>query len=1221
MNIIIDLQGLQISGNRSRGIGRYCLEFTKAIIKFYPENEYTLFTNSALLDLKNDFAHELNNEKLKLNYFECPTVGDLNESFRGRFSSLWSSTFLRSYALSIIKADIILITSFFDGFRDNTVVSHEKGFRLPPIVSILYDLIPLINSDEYLNIDPEYKLFYLQKVNELSKLDALLTISKSSFMEASKYLTINDKLIFNISSACDTNKFSKYISNDKIDKKCFGKFLLYCGATDPRKNLYRLIKAYASLSLGLIFKHKLVLAGPYTEQEILLIQEWMINCGLPPEYVIFLGFVTDIELAHLYRTCHLLIFPSLHEGFGLPVLEAMNCGAPVIASNSTSLPELVGDQKFLFDPYNVKDMTSLITKSLVDDDFYQEICVNSKERLKYFSWQITAQRTIDSLKKIVQSKSLILDQNEENFLSFMDSQYQILSRNLIKSPLMKSNVKSKVKYLKSLASAIALINTQSKKIEFIRRVKSNKKINWHIEGPFDSTYSLAILNKNYALGMKKLGQDVSLFCTDGPGDYQPDPLFLKNNILVNDLFERGININDNFFICTRNLYPPRVKDVNGIVNLLHAYGWEESEFPKQFADEFNVNLQGISVMSEQVKKCLIDNGVYLPIKVTGLGVDHLRESSSGKKLKLKANKFKILHVSSCFPRKGIDILLKAFGNTFTSQDDVSLIIKTFDNPHNLIDSLLDTFKKTFIDFPDVIVIKEEYDDSQIKSLYFQSDLLVAPSRGEGFGLPIAEAMSLGIPVITTNWGGQKDFCNEKNSWLIDYEFVSSESHFSLDNSYWAEPSLNHLCYLLRKLYDLDDTLKEQKIIQAKKDIDKLKWEQVALSNLNFVKGELTTYPIRATKLGCISTWNSKCGIASYSKNLFKHITDEAIIFSPRNEELPAQHGEKVIPSWDYNSDLLSCSNLVIDSGITSLIIQFNYGFFEFNNLSEFINKIHSQNINIIIILHSTIDPDDFESKKLCLLFSAFSKCQRLIVHTINDLNRLKRIGLIDNVCLLPHPICDYSLIRDQTRKKITIPLLSSKVINISSYGFCLPNKGFKELILAANILIQDGFDIKLSIYSAIYNKQYQFVFNELVDLVGALKLKKYISLNSTYMADDETIKLLRKSDFLVFPYQFTNESSSAAVRHGLSTFRPVLVTPLPIFDDISNLVYYLDGFSPDEIAVGIKKFVLNNNNFSTENYKIDSKKIEIINQRSFSNISLRFLNMVKSLELNFIKNH
>ncbi len=190
MKILIDLQGLQRAGNRERGIGRYCLELTKALINCYPENEYILFTNSALYDLRSDFSDELYNEKLNLNYFECPIVGNINEIYLGRHSKFWFATQLRSYALSIINCDIILITSFFDGFRDNTLVSIDSEYELPPIVSIIYDLIPLIHSDQYLDSDPEFKLFYFNKIKEIKRLDGLLAISQSSFIEASEYLDI-----------------------------------------------------------------------------------------------------------------------------------------------------------------------------------------------------------------------------------------------------------------------------------------------------------------------------------------------------------------------------------------------------------------------------------------------------------------------------------------------------------------------------------------------------------------------------------------------------------------------------------------------------------------------------------------------------------------------------------------------------------------------------------------------------------------------------------------------------------------------------------------------------------------------------------------------------------------------------------------------------------------------------------------------------------------------
>ncbi len=111
------------------------------------------------------------------------------------------------------------------------------------------------------------------------------------------------------------------------------------------------------------------------------------------------------------------------------------------------------------------------------------------------------------------------------------------------------------------------------------------------------------------------------------------------------------------------------------------------------------------------------------------------------------------------------------GRAFTRRDNVILIIKTFNNPHNEIDAWLAHAQAQFAEYPKVEVIKEDMSASQLKGLYESCDVLVAPCCAEGFGLPIAEAMLSGLPAIVTNWSGQLDFVNSQNSWLVDYQFT------------------------------------------------------------------------------------------------------------------------------------------------------------------------------------------------------------------------------------------------------------------------------------------------------------------------------------------------------------------------------------------------------------------------------------------------------------------
>ena len=140
LRIVIDLQGFQRGGNRIRGIGRYSLEIVKSLIHNYSHHEYVLLANSSLFDFSNYFCEELNDNKLNVIYYEWAPVGRINEDVVHNYSKNSIAIQLRSYALTLIHADLILLTSFFDGFKDNTLIDCDESYNLPPIVSIIYDL-------------------------------------------------------------------------------------------------------------------------------------------------------------------------------------------------------------------------------------------------------------------------------------------------------------------------------------------------------------------------------------------------------------------------------------------------------------------------------------------------------------------------------------------------------------------------------------------------------------------------------------------------------------------------------------------------------------------------------------------------------------------------------------------------------------------------------------------------------------------------------------------------------------------------------------------------------------------------------------------------------------------------------------------------------------------------------------------------------------------------
>jgi len=178
-------------------------------------------------------------------------------------------------------------------------------------------------------------------------------------------------------------------------------FILSVGDLQPRKNHIGLIHAFARLVRAYPqLKHNLVLAGKPTWFAG-RICEAARESGVA-ERIQFCGFVSDSDLLQLYNACHLFVFPSFYEGFGLPALEAMACGRAVVCSNTTALPEVVDGAAIVFDPYVVDQIVRALADLLLDGELRARMERLGLQRAAHFSWQRTAQRTLEVFHEVVE---------------------------------------------------------------------------------------------------------------------------------------------------------------------------------------------------------------------------------------------------------------------------------------------------------------------------------------------------------------------------------------------------------------------------------------------------------------------------------------------------------------------------------------------------------------------------------------------------------------------------------------------------------------------------------------------------------------------------------------------------------------------------------------------------------------------------------------------------
>lgn len=263
--------------------------------------------------------------------------------------------------------------------------------------------------------------------------------------------------------------------------------------------------------------------------------------------------------------------------------------------------------------------------------------------------------------------------------------------------------------------------------------------------------------------------------------------------------------------------------------------WEFGALPERWIYNMNKFVDQVWVPSDYVRQSYLRSGL-LPDKVAVVsnGVDTDSYSPQAPPLVLNTNKrFKFLFVGGGILRKGVDLLLNAFVETFSAQDDVCLVVKEFGagKVYQTIEigEWIDRYRAAHPEMPEILHLTEDLPPEQMPSLYTSCDCLVHPFRGEGFALPIAEAMACERTVLVTEYGPTLEYCDESNAYFIPAEEVPFKEKqidstlVTVDYPYWAEPDYDALKALLRHIYENPEEAR-QKAVNARETVcERLTW--------------------------------------------------------------------------------------------------------------------------------------------------------------------------------------------------------------------------------------------------------------------------------------------------------------------------------------------------------------------------------------------------------------
>lgn len=762
MRIIIDLQGAQTE-SRFRGIGRYSLAIAKGIARNAGEHEVWVVLNAQLAESIPELKYALSSliPENRIRIFNVPRFNEAN-SWAAQSSEMIREAFLMS-----LQPDFVLITSLFEGHWANAVTSVNVIDTHHQTAVILYDLIPLLNKKQYL---PSLDLqdYYFKKIEFMTRADLLLAISESSRKEGVTHLKFPSEKITNISASIDS-QFSQHKLDTCNEQKLLdqleisGKFILYVpGGFDHRKNFANLIKAYSLIDIALRKQYQLVITGKISSHQKETLKAYAKQFGLESDEMILSGYVKDDSLVTLYSLAELFVFPSTHEGFGLPLLEAMACCSPVIGSNNSSIPEVIGLPKALFDPFSVHSIKEKMLEALTDNKFRVELKEHAKIQSKKFSWDASAKKALSAMEKM---------NGHQNPCNAQVNYSDIL----IKSLTSSFDIKPTEEELCQVANCIAYNSGPGSEKQLLLDVSTivHSDAKSGIQRVVRSILSEILKSSSgkiiartvyfdgevyrYADKFTALHTSTRVNPEDSPIDFYQDDIYLSLDL--------NMHLSSQTYPILNNMRLLGVK-LNFIVYdllLIHRPDWWLSPNP----DMFRVWLENISsigdrilcisqTVAEELKYWLqkhppnrIDNGPQ--VSSFHLGADIVSSipstglpPSSDIVLRKLSAQLSFLMVGTIEPRKGYLQALAAFEFLWAEGLEANLVI--IGKQGWMVENLINRIQQ----HPKLnqrLFWLEGISDEYLEKVYSATSCLIAASEGEGFGLPLIEAAQHKKPII------------------------------------------------------------------------------------------------------------------------------------------------------------------------------------------------------------------------------------------------------------------------------------------------------------------------------------------------------------------------------------------------------------------------------------------------------------------------------------------